>query len=129
MVRGFEEYTHGLTGFELNTVMPKLGAILSSCTGPDKAVTNRQIRAQLLARYNLEVSDPRVRAMINELRTSDAVPYLVASSKGYYIAGSVEEVEDYARSLDSRIREMARVRDALLGQVEGKLFLEQGKPF
>lgn len=105
--------------------MPRVASILAFCVGPEKAVTNKDLRENLLATYNLKVSDPRVRAIINEIRTSDVVPYLVASSKGYYIATSVEEVEDYARTLDSRIREMTRVRDALLSQVEGKLFLNQ----
>lgn len=123
MLKGFEEYTGPLNDYERTTVMPRVASILSFCVGPEKAATNKELRENLLATYNLKVSDPRVRAIINEIRTSDIVPYLIASSKGYYIATSVDEVEDYARTLDSRIREMARVRDALLSQVEGKLFL------
>jgi hypothetical protein len=125
MLKGFEEYTGPLNDYERTTVMPRVASILAFCVGPEKAATNKDLRENLLATYNLKVSDPRVRAIINEIRTSDVVPYLVASSKGYYIATSVEEVEDYARTPDSRIREMTRVRDALLSQVEGKLFLNQ----
>lgn len=125
MLKGFEEYTGPLNGFELNTVLPKVARYLEKCKGAENAETNSQIRFRLSQDYNLHVTDPRLRAVINEIRTSGTVPYLVASSKGYYVATSVEEVEDYARTLDSRIREMIRVRDALLSQVEGKLFLNQ----
>ena len=125
MLKGFEEYTGPLNDYERLTVLPRTASILAFCVGPEKAVTNRELRERLEGRFNIKVSDPRVRAIINEIRTSDTVPYLVASSKGYYVATSVEEVEDYARTLDSRIREMTRVRDALLSQVEGKLFLNQ----
>lgn len=125
MLKGFEDYTGPLNDFERTSVLPRTASILSFCVGPDKALTNKELRERLLAEFNIRVTDPRVRAVINEIRTSDIVPYLVASSKGYYVATSVEEVEDYARTLDSRIREMIRVRDALLSQVEGKLFLNQ----
>ena len=97
MVKGFEEYTGPLNDYERTTVMPRVASILTFCVGPEKAATNKDLRENLLATYNLKVSDPRVRAIINEIRTSDVVPYLVASSKGYYIATSVDEVEDYAR--------------------------------
>jgi len=124
MLKGFEEYTGPLNEYEYKVVLPQLVRLLRGCVGDARAQTNAQLRAQL--EYGgFKVTDPRIRAIINEIRTSDAVPYLVASSKGYYIATSVEEVEDYARTLDSRIREMVRVRDALLSQVEGKLFLNQ----
>lgn len=125
MLKGFEDYTGPLNDFERTYVLPRTASILAFCVGPDKALTNKELRERLLAQFNIKVADPRVRAVINEIRTSDIVPYLVASSKGYYVATSVEEVEDYARTLDSRIREMIRVRDALLSQVEGKLFLNQ----
>jgi len=128
MVKGFEDYTGPLNTFEVSAVLPRVAELLALCKGPEKAVTNKQLREVLASRWNITVTDPRVRAVINEIRTTDTVPYLVASSKGYYVATSVEEVEDYARSLDSRIREMTRVRDALLSQVDGKLFLEQSTP-
>ena len=124
MLKGFEEYTGPLNDYEYHIVLPALASLLRQCVGEANARTNAQLRASL--EYGtIKVSDPRLRAVINEIRTSDTVPYLVASSKGYYVATSVEEVEDYARTLDSRIREMTRVRDALLSQVEGKLFLNQ----
>ena len=125
MLKGFEDYTGPLNDYERTIVLPRTASVLKACNGPDRALTNKELREILLAKFNIRVTDPRVRAVINEIRTSDIVPYLVASSKGYYVATSVEEVEDYARTLDSRIREMTRVRDALLSQVEGKLFLNQ----
>ena len=89
MLKGFEEYTGPLNGFELNTVLPKVARYLEKCRGAENAETNSQLRFRLSQDYNVHVSDPRLRAIINEIRTSDTVPYLVASSKGYYVATSV----------------------------------------
>ena len=51
------------------------------------------------------------------------VPFLVANSKGYYIATTREEVELYAASLFDRASAIFEVRACLLDQLTGKLFL------
>ena len=41
-----------------------------------------------------------------------------ASAPGYYLASSGGELADYVRSLDRRIKEVKRTRDALAGAVD-----------
>lgn len=111
MLPGFEDITHELTDDE-RALLPKFIRGFRNKFGPDNAVTNKHIIAGFKA-SGTKISDARVRKIINYIRTHDLVPGLVATSKGYYVTRDPMTIKKYIQSLDARIREIQRVRDAM----------------
>lgn len=102
MIDGFEMITAEINDHERNVLVPVLVRILSTCVGIDRALKNGQIR-DILYRETRSMPDAsRIRKMINHIRITGLVPCLLASSHGYYVAVSREEVEAYQQSLRSR---------------------------
>ena len=123
MVQGFEKYTEALTTYERDMLVPILVAGLKRRIGTKYAIRNKDICKALTAKGYQNVTEARVRKCINHIRVNGLVPHLVANSKGYYVATSVEEVEKYAQSLKERAEAIWAVRAALVKQLSGKLFL------
>lgn len=120
MIQGFEQYTAELTDNEREVIVPIVCAMLNGRKA-ENAITNIAIREALQKRGH-RVSDPTIRKVINYIRLRGLVQRVVASAKGYYIAGSIREVEDYCRSLTQRSNSILAVKSALLEQINGKLF-------
>ena len=123
MVQGFEKYTEALTTYERDMLVPILVEGLKRRIGTKYAIRNKDICKALTARGYQNVTEARVRKCINFIRINGLVPHLVANSKGYYVATSVEEVERYAQSLQERAEAIWAVRGCLLKELNGKLFL------
>lgn len=128
MIRTFEEYTEELTEDEVKYILPKLQIILTLAIGKEKALTNKQIVSDLNS-YNrpfpcdetqkhIKTSEPRIRKMIHILRVSDAIPFLIATSGGYYISNDKKEIETYIGSIDDRLRSIYQIRRALKRQMK-----------
>jgi len=111
LLPGFEDITHELTDDE-KALLPRFVKGFRNKLGPDNAVTNKQVIAGFKA-SGTKISDARVRKIINYIRTHDLVPGLVATSKGYYVTRDPMTIKKYIHSLDCRIREIQRVRDAM----------------
>ena len=80
----------------------------------------------MLAGTSMEIGKvivSRIRKCINYIRINGMVPHLIANSKGYFVATSVEEVETYCESLKGRAEAIFAMRQALQYQLNGKLFL------
>lgn len=122
MIRGFEDYTQPLTEGQINSFVPKVAALLKGRKGAEFAITNKVIQ-RYLQHDGITISDTQVRAVINYIRTNHIVKSVLASSKGYYIATDVRELEDYCRSLGARMNAIGEVRKALLEDTQGRLFL------
>lgn len=108
MIKGFERQTYPLTDYEREVLLPRMISGLRKAIGKERAISNAKI-VKILAKEGLEVTDIRVRKIINHIRVNGLIRLLVANSKGYYIATKREEVIDYIDSL--RGRESA-IRDA-----------------
>ncbi|MFA5650618.1 MAG: hypothetical protein WC914_05700 [Proteiniphilum sp.] len=65
-------------------------------------------------RYNL--SEARFRKIINHIRREDIIPGLVATSEGYYIAETEQELKDYEMSLLGREMAIREVRESITRQ-------------
>ncbi len=115
MLAGFENLTYELTDYEKGLV-PKFVKGFSTKRGKQNAITNKAIVAIMKARYN--ITEPRVRKIINYIRIKNLVPGLVASKKGYYISNNPEEVKLYIKSLDGRVNEIRRVRESMQGYLK-----------
>ena len=123
MIQGFENYTASLTDYEANVLVPRLVKGLENRVGSQYAISNKRIFRSLSDKGYEKVTEARVRKCINYIRINGLVQHLLANSHGYYIATSVEEVQEYADSLKERAEAIWAVRGALIGQLSGKLFL------
>lgn len=74
------------------------------------SVTNKAIIEGMKKNLGLSISDARVRKLINHIRTKDLVPCLIATSNGYYIAETEQELKEYEESLLGREEAIRNVR-------------------
>jgi hypothetical protein len=113
MLTGFTE--EWLTSDEYNALerqaFPLLIRGLKVRIGKENAITNDNIRAALLNKYGIFIGAARMRKMINLIRNKMIIPGLVASSKGYYVTDSAEEVQRWIDSLDGRICAMMELME------------------
>ena len=116
MLQGFNKQTEPLTDYERNTLLPVICRGLVTKIGVKNSITNAAItRAMTGAGY--ELTEARLRKIINHIRTHGLVKWLIATSKGYYIATSVTEVEDYIGSLRGREDAIRAVRESMERQI------------
>lgn len=109
MINGFQNETAPLTDRELS-VLPEAVAVLKTAYGKDKAVYNDRLQRIT------GLSSARIRKLINHIRSNDLVPCLMASSKGYYIAETEEEILDYEESLRGRELAIRNIRHKIAEQ-------------
>ncbi len=107
MLNGFEKETAPLNEYELARAVD-IARELKSAYGSEFALTNKAIRQMFP-----DLSDARVRKIINHIRLNDMVPCLVASTRGYYIATSEEELIKYEESLRGRAETIMEVREQI----------------
>lgn len=110
MLITFENQTHELTEYEYKVIMPILIDGLKRKVGKSKAVTNGKICSSLKSK-GYKVSEPRIRKIIYFIRQNNAVPMLIASSKGYWVTNDVDEINDWLHSLKSRIEAMQETKN------------------
>lgn len=116
MLNGFQIQTEPLTDYERNTLLPVICRGLVTKVGEAKAITNAAItKAMKGAGYQL--NEARVRKIINHIRTTGLIKWLIATSKGYYIATSRQEMEDYIGSLRGRELAIRAVRKSMESQL------------
>ncbi|MFA5849967.1 MAG: hypothetical protein WC833_08790 [Bacteroidales bacterium] len=117
MLNGFREQTQQLNDYELNTLLPIVIRGLETKIGRENAITNVSIVRGMRA-HGRQINEPRVRKIINYIRTNNLVPLLIATSEGYYVAKTVDELDDYIDSLAGRERAIREVRISLERQKE-----------
>ena len=110
MIQGFQEQTEPLTEYEEQTLLPQLVRGLQLKVGKAMSVTNKAIIDGMNRNLGLKMTDARVRKLINHIRVHDLVPCLIATSQGYYIAESEQELRDYEESLLGREAAIRSVR-------------------
>lgn len=114
MIKGFDNETQPLTDYETGVLLPLLVRGLQTKIGHNSAVTNKHIVTSLKPTY--KISDARVRKIINHIRTNDLVPGLIATSEGYFIAETEEELLEYEESLKGREDAIRQVRLSIARQ-------------
>ena len=129
MINGFQEQTEPLTEYEETKLLPQIVRGLSLKVGKNNAVTNTAIVRGMKANLNLKVSEPRVRKIINHIRNNDLVPCLIATSQGYYIAESEQELKEYEDSLLGREEAIHSVRMSIQRQRIRKYHHQQQELF
>ncbi len=109
MIKGFEEYTYELTEVEL-LIVDDLIKGLGARIGKDNAITSTKICE------SLRINPARFRKFINYIRTSNQLAGLCSSKKGYFVAKTIKEIEDYMISLKQRIKSQVDVLNAIENQ-------------
>lgn len=116
MIQGFNQQTEPLTDYERDTLLPVICRGLANKYGETKAITNTAItRAMKGAGYQL--TEARLRKIINHIRIHGMIKWLIATSKGYYIATSVDEMRQYIESLRGREQAIRAVRESMEKQL------------
>lgn len=116
MIQGFTQQTEPLNEYERDTLLPVICRGLSNKVGEARAITNTAItKAMKGAGYQL--TEARLRKIINHIRTTGLIKWLIATSKGYYIATSRQEMEDYIGSLRGRELAIRAVRESMEKQL------------
>lgn len=115
MIQGFEEQTQPLTDYERETLLPLVRWGLSTKLGKNNSIAGSTIIKKMRAQgYKLD--GPRLRKIINHIRANDMIAGLVSTSKGYYVASTAQEIEDYIYSLQGRVEAIQEVIKALSRQ-------------
>ncbi len=115
MIKGFEDITYELTSEEL-VIADVIKERLLQNIGREMIVSNTRI-CKVLKAKGYKVTGPRVRKILNYLRTSDRIKMLIANQKGYYITTSIVEMNDYIDSLTDRIRAQEHLKAAMQQQL------------
>jgi hypothetical protein len=110
MLSGFSIETKPLTELE-QQLLPVVVRGLSKKLGASNAVTNKAICEGLLKTYKIDVSEARIRKLINHIRMHNLVPGLVANGCGYFISNNPDEVKNYIQSLYGREQAIKAVRE------------------
>lgn len=118
MLHGFEQITADLNEYERHVLLPIMAKCLERKNGKEKAVTNREM-CEKMAENGYEISDTRVRKIINYIRVMDLVPCLIATAKGYYVSKDEREIKRYIASLNDRAAAIMAVADSLTRQLNG----------
>lgn len=101
MIQGFEEQTEELTQYEIEVLVPIMVKGLSTKIGQDNAITNSKIRSRLKDK-EMDITDSKIRKIINYIRVNKLIVNLLATSKGYFISNDPNEISRYKESLIAR---------------------------
>ena len=112
MIEGFEKQTKELTDYERNILLPIMCRCFKNHRGKENAITNSLICEKMTAK-GYDVSEVRVRKIINQIRTYHLVPRLMATNQGYYITDDLAELNTYLQSLIGRRNAIQEVIDAV----------------
>lgn len=111
MIPGFEPETEPLTDYELTLIDP-VCAGMKTKKGKDNAITNNRICLRMRA-HDFNVTPPRIRKLLNHIRRNRLVKRIIASNKGYWIAQTPKELEEYIKGGRDRAKAILEVMDAL----------------
>ena len=115
MLKGFENETAQLSEYEEKTLLPIVVRGLATKHGKGNAVKNTYI-CQRLRASGYDITEARLRKLVNHIRINGLVPCLIATSAGYYVSHDAQEIEDYIETLYGRESAIRAVREAMLEQ-------------
>lgn len=116
MINGFYDQTHPLTETEQRW-LPIVVAGLKLKIGKENVISSKQIMLKLIENKGITISGPRLRKLINHIRTHGLVRRLIATSNGYFVATSDEELKRYVESLNQRIQAIEVVKNSLQAEL------------
>lgn len=109
MLKNFESITSELSQFELEYV-EYLGQWFMANQGKKNTLKNQDISKMIKLQFDRDVSDSRVRKVVQFLRMN-GFPNLIASGKGYFYAENEGEIENWVISLRQRESAIKSIRE------------------
>lgn len=79
----------------------------------DAPLKSEEIIKEIHKKKKVKLDKPRIRRIINHIRTQTAVKNVLASNRGYYISSDKTEVKRYLKNLDDRIRSLQIIKRTL----------------
>jgi hypothetical protein len=116
MINGFDDYTFELTSeekFVVQTIVKRFNML----KGKRNIVTGEQIRVGLINHLKIDFKESRIRKMIQYIRLNNLVLGLVATSRGYYVAETIDEIQQWVDSLKSRENAIREIREKAERQI------------
>ncbi len=116
MIEGFEKYTIELNDDELKIVHIMVDRFTHK-PGIKNIVTNPQI-VDGLKTIGIETTEPRIRKIIQYIRTNALIPGLIATSKGYYSTNDIEHLEQWIVTMKQRENAIRESRKSIESYIE-----------
>lgn len=116
MLKNFEKITIELTPIELEYV-EFLGQWFMANKGKENTVKNTDIIRLIKTAFDKKVTEPRVRKVVQFLRTN-GLPNIIATSNGYFYSNDVAEIEAWITSLKQREAAIREIREKAEREVE-----------
>jgi|GEM_PF-1507058 len=114
MIEGFEIETQDLTEKDIE-LSRYVWQALNRSFNQGRSIKNREISAYVKNVAGVSLSGSRIRKMINWMHVKGYLRGLVATSKGYKKAESVEEMQNYVDSPQGRVDAIsARMEAAMI---------------
>ena len=110
-----EKRSRSLSNYEQNVLLPILMNGLEMKKGKENAVTNKQI-VQSVRKHGVRINNFSVCLLVNHIRTNDLMVGLMATSNGYYVSSSEQELIDYEKNLMNREVALRKVRMSMQRQ-------------
>lgn len=116
MITNFEDITFELTEAE-KVLLPHIIKGFAGHTEDNPIRAKEIVATTNLWLLNLgvdvyQLTEPRLRKMVNYIRSTGALP-LIATSKGYYVSYSPEVIKSQVKSLRERANSILRCADGL----------------
>ena len=117
MLNGFEKQTKKLNDYEKDVLLPIMVKCLQRKVGKENAITNA-VMCEKMNERGYQITESRVRKIINYIRTQWLVPRLMATNAGYYVTNDECELRAYIASLKGREDAIRAMRHAVEEQLE-----------
>ena len=119
MIQGFETQTAPLSDYERGTLLPLIIRGLSTKVGIANVIAGSTIVRKMKA-LGYKLDGPRLRKIVNHIRTRDLIPGLVSNGQGYFVATKASEIDECINSLQGRVDATQAIIKALQRQKEIK---------
>ena len=116
MLKNFEKITVELTPIELEYV-EFLGQWFMANQGKKNTLKNGDIAKLINRMFSKNITEPRVRKVVQFLRTN-GLPNIIATSNGYFYSEDTKEIEAWIISLKQREAAIRDIREKAERQVE-----------
>ena len=110
MIKNFEEFTIELTPTE-HRLIPMMVDRFKMKRGIEHIVTADTMIAKIHEAFGVKLKDTRIRKIIQFIRVNNLVPGLIATSRGYYTAETIDEINDWIESLKAREAAIRHIRE------------------
>ena len=130
MIRNFEEITANLTPEE-EALVPIIVKRFKDKPGKENVVTNPKMIEGIRIHFGIELTEPRIRKIVQFIRLNNILPGLVGTSKGYFYAENESDIELWIDSMKQRenairaSREIAEQHLAFLRIQKNKVAIQQ----